>query len=146
MGYTELAMVGILRGMVVMTVLAVLTIDVSAFPSEFEQDSTSTLVLLDDHHADPAAQAQGEAANMVAAAAKETDEADTQATAAADLSANAGAEVATTQAAQADAATTEAAAKSQATAATAAAATVATAATAASADAATAATAATAAS
>merc|ERR1712166_1530996 len=132
MGYTELAMVGILRGMVVMTVLAVLTIDVSAFPSEFEQDSTSTLVLLDDHHVDPAAQAQGEAAKMTAAAAKETDEADTEATAAADLSANAGAEVATTQAAQAATAT-------------AAAATAATAATAASADAATAATAATAA-
>ena len=35
---------------------------------------------------------------MTAAAAKETDEADTEATAAADLSANAGAEVATTQA------------------------------------------------
>ena len=49
---------GILRGMVGMTVLAVLTIDVSAFPSEFEQDSTSTLVLLDDHHVDPAAQVQ----------------------------------------------------------------------------------------
>merc|ERR1740130_203745 len=102
-------MMGILRGMVVMTVLAVLTIDVSAFPSEFEQDSTSTLVLLDDHNVDPAAQAQGEAAKMTAAAAKETDEADTEATAAADLSANAGAEVATTQAAKDDAATTEAA-------------------------------------
>ena len=36
-----------------MTVLAVLTIDVGALPSEFEQDSTSTLVLLDE---DPAAQ------------------------------------------------------------------------------------------
>merc|ERR1711865_425383 len=112
MGIQEQAMVGILRGMAVMTVLAVLTIDVSAFPSEFEQDSTSTLVLLDDHNAYPAAQAQGEAAKMTAAAAKETDEADTEATAAADLSANAGAEVATTQAAQADAAATAATAAS----------------------------------